>query len=40
MNQRKIYYLLHSGKNSKLKYYVRSYLRATISCSAPTTTAN
>ena len=27
MNQRKIYYLLHSGKNSKLKYYVRSYLR-------------
>lgn len=27
MDRRKIYYLLHSGKNSNLKYYVRSYLR-------------
>lgn len=27
MDKRKIYYLLHSGKNSNLKYYVRSYLR-------------
>ena len=27
MDQRKIYYMLHSGKNSNLKYYLRSYLR-------------
>ena len=27
MNKRKIYYLLHNGKNSNLKYYARSYLR-------------
>ena len=27
MDSRKIYYLLHSGKNSNLKYYLRSYLR-------------
>jgi hypothetical protein len=26
MNKRKIYYTLHSGKNSKLKYYILSYL--------------
>jgi hypothetical protein len=26
MDKRKIYYLIHSGKNSNLKYYVRSYL--------------
>ena len=26
MDKRKIYYLLHSGKNSNLRYYVRSYL--------------
>jgi len=27
MNKRKIYYLLHSGKNCNLAYYARSYLR-------------
>ena len=27
MNKRKIYYLLHNGKNSNLKYFVRSYIR-------------
>lgn len=27
MNSRKIHYLLHSGKNSNLKYYVNCYLR-------------
>ena len=27
MDKRKIYYLLHSGKNSNLRYYLRSYLR-------------
>ncbi|MBR1484997.1 MAG: glycosyltransferase [Prevotella sp.] len=27
MNKRKIYYTLHSGKNSKLAYYVGAYLR-------------
>ena len=27
MDQRQLYYLLHSGKNSNLKYYLRSYLR-------------
>ena len=27
MNARKIHYLLHNGKNSNLKYFVRSYLR-------------
>lgn len=27
MDKRKIYYLLHSGKNSNLKYYIKSYLR-------------
>ena len=27
MSRRDIYYKLHSGKNSNLKYYVRSYLR-------------
>ena len=26
MDKRKIYYLLHSGKNNNLKYYIRSYL--------------
>lgn len=26
MNKRKIYYTLHSGKNSKLTYYIQSYL--------------
>ena len=30
MNKRQIYYLLHSGKNSNLKYYVRSYLHEAI----------
>ena len=27
MNQRKLYYMLHSGKNSNLRYYLRCYLR-------------
>ena len=27
MNKRKIYYLLHNGKNSNLKYFVKGYLR-------------
>lgn len=27
MNKRKIYYLLHNGKNSNLKFFVRGYLR-------------
>ena len=27
MNKRKIYYLLHNGKNSNLKYFIRNYLR-------------
>ena len=27
MDKKKIYYMLHSGKNSNLKYYIRSYLR-------------
>ena len=27
MNKRKIYYLLHNGKNSNLKYFIKSYLR-------------
>ncbi len=27
MDKRKIYYLLHNGKNSNLKYFIRSYLR-------------
>lgn len=27
MNKRKIYYLLHNGKNSNIKYFVKSYLR-------------
>ena len=27
MNKRKIYYLLHSGKNSKLAYYIKVYLQ-------------
>ena len=27
MDKRKWHYLLHSGKNSNLKYYLRSYLR-------------
>ena len=27
MDKRKTYYLLHSGKNSNLKYYVKCYLR-------------
>ena len=27
MNRRKIYYLLHNGKNSNLKYFIRSYVR-------------
>ena len=27
MNKRKIYYLLHNGKNSNLKYFIKSYAR-------------
>ena len=27
MNKRKLYYLLHNGKNSNLKYFIKSYLR-------------
>jgi hypothetical protein len=27
MDKKKIHYMLHSGKNSNLKYYIRSYLR-------------
>lgn len=27
MDKRKVYYLLHNGKNSNIKYYLRSYLR-------------
>jgi len=27
MDKRKLYYMLHSGKNSNMKYYLRSYLR-------------
>jgi len=27
MNKRKIYYLLHNGKNSNLKYFIKGYLR-------------
>ena len=27
MNKRRIYYLLHNGKNSNLKYFIKSYLR-------------
>ena len=27
MNKRKIYYLLHNGKNSNLKYFIKSYTR-------------
>lgn len=27
MDKKKIHYILHSGKNSNLKYYIRSYLR-------------
>lgn len=30
MNKRKIYYLLHNGKNSHLKYYIKCYLREWI----------
>ena len=30
MNKRKIYYLLHNGKNSNLKYYVQCYLRESM----------
>ena len=27
MNKRKIYYLLHNGKNSNLKFFIKGYLR-------------